>query len=144
MLSAQLQNLDVMIELLVLGGNLNVCDSAGFSPLAYASSLPVPKLLSSNVVAYMLEGDSHGVRKMTSADILKTAVTFGVGDLKDELEQNRDESSDEKIEAHLGFLRLLEKYGLTRMETRRELLQQAEGSLWRIEQVKSSLGTCVL
>jgi len=135
MLAAQLQHMDLLIELLIMGGNLNSTDNFGYTPLAYSSSLPTPTVLSGNVLQFVLEGDTHGVLKMNASGLIKLALQFGVGDLKDDLEMNRQETSDDKIECDLKFLRLLEKNGLTRMESSRELYMQSEGTSWRIPQV---------
>lgn len=134
MLSAQMQCMDIMIELLTCGGNLKSVDNEGYTPMAYANSMPCPSHIDQNVVSFIMEGDTHGTAKFTTCEILKIAIKWGIGDLKDELEANREESCDEKIEAHLRFLRLMERNGLTRIEGLSELNRQAAGTLWRIEQ----------
>ena len=136
MLSAQMQCMDVMIEMLRCGGNLRAIDNEGYTPMAYANSLPCPSLIEQNVVSFIMEGDTHGTAKFNTTEILKIAVKWGVGDLKDELEMNREAADDENIENHIRFLRLMEKNGLTRMETLSELNSQARGTLWRIQELE--------
>ena len=48
MCAAQLQNLEVLVELLVLGADLDRVDNYGYTALAYASALPVPQYVYRN------------------------------------------------------------------------------------------------
>ena len=133
MLAAQLHNLEALVELLVMGGDLSAVDNEGFTALAYANALPLPTNMNRDCVGSIMEGDTDGPKKIASAEIIKMALACGVGKLRDALAENTIESSEHAIYNHFRFVRLLEKFGLTRMETSRHIHQQVATADWRID-----------
>ena len=132
MQAAQLQNLDALVELLILGADISKCDNFGFTALAYATSLPIPQYMAREATYTMLDGDTEGPKKRDSAAILKLALKNGLGAIRDHVASDAEEASRQAVENHFRFMRLLESYGLSRLQTVKQLVGALDTADWRI------------
>jgi len=132
MLAAQLQNLDSLVELLILGANISQCDNFGFTALAYATSLPIPQYMAREAAYTIIDGDTEGPKKRDAAAILKLAMKNGLGEIRDNVASDAEEASRHAVENHFRFMRLLESYGLSRLQTVKQLVGALSTADWRI------------
>jgi ankyrin repeat protein/acyl-CoA-binding protein len=133
MLAAQINNIEAFLELIYSGGDMLGHDNEGYTPLAYATSLPSPICLKKSTVYFLMEGDTEGEKRITTDELLKVSIKFGnTVDLKEVVEKRKLASLHEVQEEQFRVLRLLEKYGLTRMETERHLQIAAKQGEWRV------------
>lgn len=133
MLAAEIQCIEVLVEMLTMGADLNLADNQGYTALAYANALPLPSNMQQDGVAVLLGEDTDGPKKIDSAAILKMAQKCGVGDLRRRVEENAMEASRDSVIGHFQFMRLLEAAGMKRMETLRHIHEQVVTADWRIE-----------
>ena len=133
MLAAQINNIEAFLELIYSGGDMLGHDNEGYTPLAYATALPSPACLKKSTVYFLMEGDTEGEKRITTDELLKVSIKFGnTVDLKEVVEKRKQASLHEVQEEQFRVLRLLEKYGLTRMETERHLQIAAKQGEWRV------------
>lgn len=151
MLAAQLHNVTALVELIILGGDIDAVDNEGFNCMAYATSLPLPRNNQHTAVGVILGADAAGVKRLNGVDILNLARKCGLDGnhlnhnnaiveerLRRELALNEEETSDAAVDKHFKFLRLLENFGLSRMETIVQIANHAESSQWRLS------GSCII
>lgn len=132
MLAAQLNNVDALVELLLQKGSIQQVDNEGYNSLAYATSLPTPTCMSRNLLNVLTDGDTSGVKRITTAELLKNAITYGIDDIQEMSEENAIASEALHVEKQMNLLSLLEKYGLTNLHSERQVHEQIETSEWRI------------
>ena len=133
MLAAQLNNVDAICELLHLGADKEVTDNEGFTALAYCSSLPLPVALSRSVINVMYNGDTEGKKRFCSEDVLKLAMQHSIDDVKIRVQENKVQTSDEALRRELLHRVLLERNGLSRVESMDDMLEQLTGMTWRVD-----------
>lgn len=133
MLGSQVGSLESVVEMLIMGGDITAVDNEGYTAYAYCNSLPVPSNVDRSSIGVITEGDVDGPKRMTSYELLKLSETYKSDALKDSLQQSINESTPDLVENHYRFLRLLEKYGLSRLETNHQLYDQTRTSQWRID-----------
>ena len=133
MLAAEIQCIEVLVEMLIMGADLNLTDNQGYTALAYANALPLPSNMQQDGVAVLLGEDTDGPKKIDAATILKMAQKCGVGDLRRRMEENAVGASRDSVIGHFQFMRLLEAAGMKRMETLRHVHEQVVTADWRIE-----------
>lgn len=135
MLAAQLQQIDILLTLLAQPNvDLEAVDNQGYTALAYASSLPMPVVMSRDLVGVLLQDDLSGPRLLNSAQILKIALSQGVADLQQIYQQNLAETSLDHLTVHRKLLSLLQQYGLTPISNDYHLLHQLKTSEWRVSE----------
>lgn len=139
MLAAQLNNNDVLVELLMQGGDMDAIDNEGYTALAYAGSLPLPSIMERDTVGILMEGDTDGPKLMNSTELLKAAKAFGVEDMKETLKKNIEASQPAEVELHFKVMGLLEQYGLTSLQTERQIHDQAKTVEWRVNESEFEL-----
>jgi ankyrin repeat protein/acyl-CoA-binding protein len=132
MLAAQLNNVDALIELLLQKGSIQQVDNEGYNSLAYATSLPTPTCMSRNLLNVLTDGDTGGVKRITTAELLKNAIAYGIDDIKEMAEENEVESEALHVEKQMNLLSLLEKFGLTNLHSEKQVHEQIETAEWRI------------
>jgi ankyrin repeat protein/acyl-CoA-binding protein len=144
MIAAQLNNIEACMELLFHGASLSKQDHYGFTPLAYANSLPTPSAMKRNCVGVLMDDDVEGVKPFTAADILKTAAEGAssggpkgnggtIADLRAMVELNAAQSHPDTVAVHHRVLRLLEEYGLSRIETANHVAIATYTTQWRLK-----------
>ena len=134
MLAAQLQNLEALVELLVIGADMARVDNFGYTALAYATSLPIPQNMVKEASYLILDGDTEGPKKRDASSLLKMAMKTGVGTIRDTVAQDADEASRVSVENHFRFMRLLENFGLSRLQTVKQIVEVLDTANWRIGQ----------
>lgn len=134
MLAAQLHNVEALTELLLNKGDLEALDSQGFSVFSYATSLPLPTVMSRNAVGVLMDGDTDGPRPMTSMDLIKLVMAGGLKDIKEIMTEREAAASPEALDAHYKVLSLLEKYGLSAVHTERNVQDQVRTAAWRVKE----------
>ncbi len=132
MQAAQLQNLEAMVELLILGADMEKYDNFGYTALAYATSLPIPEYMAKEVTYTIIDGDTEGPKKRDAAAILKIAKKTGLGGIKELIANDAEEASRVAVENHFRFMRLLENYGLSRLQTVKQMVTALNTADWRI------------
>lgn len=136
MLAAQLQCNEALVEMLIMGADLNAVDNQGFTALAYSTALPLPSNMDRQAVDIILDNDTCGERRISSSQIIKMALKSGVGaGLRQAVENNAEEASREAMVGHYCFMRLLEKAGMQRLDTVPQLHGQLHTSDWRIDRL---------
>ena len=122
MLAAQLNNVDAIAELLHIGADVNVLDNEGFSALAYATSLPLPSDLHRSSVHVICDGEQgSGSKAYRSDEVLKLSLTHTPAEVKDKVLANKKLVEREVTTKFKPHLKLLEKQGLTTVDTIEDL-----------------------
>ncbi len=132
MLAAQLQHIEILIELLHQGGDLAAVDNHGFTALGYAGALPIPTVMGRDLVGVLLEDDISGPRLLDSTQVIKIAISNGLSDLKDLVAKNHEEARVDQIKEHKKILQLLHQYGLTPINNTYNLHHQVRTGQWRV------------
>lgn len=161
MLAAQLQHNQALIDLLSIGGDLQILDNMGFSPLAYSTSLPLPTIMDRSYADIMTNDDVGGPKILSSEDVIKaallelpgidpskekerdrdrptgkiggsTALQTATDRLKELLTKNEQEASPENVETQSKFLQLLHLYGLTPIREVANVDHQLKSAKWRM------------
>lgn len=133
MLSAQLNNVDAIVELLVFGADMDVVDNEGFTAIAYATTLPLPVALSRSVINVLYNGDTEGTKRLCAEDVLKLAMQFDIEEVKARVKANYEQTSDDALRREFLHRSLLEKNGLSRIECMDDMLGQMTGLTWRVD-----------
>ena len=136
MLAAQLNNIEVLLELIAAGGvyDASVVDNEGYTALAYSSTLPMADNIKKTGVGYLLNGDTEGAKRICSEDLLRTAIRYNDKiDLQKFVAEANEAARFEVVEQEFKIMRLLEKNGLSRVETNRQLQMAALTAEYRID-----------
>lgn len=134
MLAAQLHNVEALTELLLHKGDLDAVDSQGYSVFSYATSLPLPTVMSRNAVGVLMDGDTDGPRHMTSMDLIKLVMAGGLQDIRAIMTEREAAARPEALDTHYKVLSLLEKYGLSAVHTERNVQDQVRTAAWRVKE----------
>ena len=136
MLACQMNNRECILELMEMGADLNAVDNFGYTPLAYATSLPVPTHARKSSVDAITEGGSSGEAKRDASDLMKFALTYGYKALKKELEDAAAKANDIVAQMDISeqkrSIRLLQSYGLSHVTTEKQMLHALESTRWRL------------
>ena len=134
MVAAQLQNVEALAELLLNKGDLDALDSQGYNVAAYATSLPLPTVMDRDSVGVLLDGDVDGPKPMSSMELIKLALAGGLRDLKEILIERENSSKPEALDQHFRVLQLLEQYGLSNIQTERNVHDSVRNAAWRVKE----------
>lgn len=134
MLAAQLQNAEALAELLLHKGDLDAVDIQGYNVASYATALPLPSLMDRDVVGVLLDGDSDGPRHITSMEVIKIALLGGLPDLRRIIAERDAAALPKALDVHFRQMQLLEKYGLSTMQTERNIHDSVRSAAWRVKE----------
>lgn len=136
MLACQMNNRDCMLELMEAGADIRGVDNYGYTPLAYATSLPVPSHAKKSSVDAITEGGSSGEAKRDASDLIKYALAYSykklVKELKDSAAKANDVVAQMDVSEQKRSIRLLERYGLSHVATEKQMLHALDSTRWRL------------
>lgn len=136
MLACQLNNRDCMLELMEAGADIRGVDNFGYTPLAYATSLPVPTHAKKSSVDAITEGGSSGEAKRDASDLVKYALAHTYKKLVKELNDSAAKANDVVAQMDVSeqkrSIRLLERYGLSHVATEKQMLHALDSTRWRL------------
>jgi ankyrin repeat protein/acyl-CoA-binding protein len=132
MVASQLNNLEAIVELLIAGGDPLQCDTEGFSAMAYANAFPPSEREQVSAASSLLDGDNSGNKRLTPVEVIQMAIQYGAPTIRIVMRDNLEETKEEIVEAQFAKLRLLEKNGLTRVDTERQLQRLLKTVWWRV------------
>ena len=116
------------------GGDLTEVDNEGFTALAYSSSLPLPTCIYRDPVALLLDDDIDGPKRLSSEELIKTALAFGTTNLVTLLEVSNFNAAHENLEHHYRELHLLESYGLSKINNIQQIQDASLSTDWRLKE----------
>jgi uncharacterized protein len=133
MLAAQLNNIEGICELLLLGSDINVVDNEGYNAYAYAVSLPYAKPLQRSASNVLTDGDNEATKRYTADEVLKMAVTLTPVEIKVRVKANLKKCTAVEIKREMDRLKILEKNGLSKVKTDDDVHHNVASSHWRID-----------
>jgi hypothetical protein len=133
MLAAQLNNIEAICELLLLGSDVNVVDNEGYNAYAYAISLPYAKPLQRSSSNVLTDGDNETTKRYSADEVLKMAVTLTPVEIKVRVKANLKKCTAVEIKREMDRLKILEKNGLSKVKTDDDLHHNVASSHWRID-----------
>ena len=137
MLAAQLNNIEAICELLLLGSDINAVDNEGYNAYAYAVSLPYAKPLQRSASNVLTDGDNEATKRYTADEVLKMAVTLTPVEIKVRVKANLKKCTAVEIKREMDRLKILEKNGLSKVKTEDDIHHSVASSHWRIDPEKS-------
>lgn len=139
MVAAQCNNMEALLELIMSGGDLTEVDNEGFTPLAYSSSLPLPTCIYRDPVGILLDDDIEGPRRLSSEELIKTALAFGTSNLVSVLEISNFNAAHNNLADHHREIHLLESYGLSRLQNIQQVQDASLSTDWRLKEEMKQL-----
>lgn len=133
MLAAQLNNIEAICELLLLGSDLNLVDNEGYNAYAYSISLPYAKPLQRSSSNVLTDGDNESTKRYTADEVLKMAVTLTPVEIKVRVKANLKKCTAVEIKREMDRIKILEKNGLSKVKTDDDLHHSVASSHWRID-----------